>query len=146
MSIRNAMKTLKISIIILFQTFLFTVGNAQTKRTVEDMAKSHQDCLDTGIDMLGCSKHYYFQMDSMLNVVYDKYRATLNNAQKAVLKKEQLNWIKKRDIYFKKQNKEFQHKFKSGEWGTDMAMITYDNNAEFVKDRVIVLLRKLRKD
>ena len=95
--------------------------------------------------MLGCSKRYYYQMDSMLNVVYNKLKASLSQSKKDSLKKEQLNWLKKRDLYFEKQNKEFRYKFQSGEWGSDMAMITYDNQAEYVKDRVIILIKKLQK-
>lgn len=139
------MKTLKNLTIAFFLSVLYVTGQAQTISTINVLAEKHQSCLDSGIDMLGCSKSYYFQMDSMLNVVYNKLRASLSQSEKDSLKKEQLNWLKKRDLYFEKQNKEFREKAQSGEWGSDMAMITYDNQAEYVKDRVIILIKKLHK-
>lgn len=108
------------------------------------LTERHQKCLDSGIDMLNCSKNFYLQMDSILNVVYNKLRRNLNPKEKEVLKKEQLSWLKDRDIFFKKQNIEFEKKFNGGEWGSDMYMITYQNDAEFVKKRVIFLMSQLK--
>lgn len=119
------------------------VGRTQTVEIVENMDTKHQTCLDSGIDMLGCSKSFYLQMDSMLNVVYHQLRATLGEKQKQALKNQQFKWIKKRDIYFKKQDNTFQKKYEKGEWGIDMEMISYDDKANFIKERVIVLIRRL---
>ena len=83
-------------------------------------------------------------MDSMLNAVYIKLKATLGARQKEALKNQQLAWIKKRDIYFKKQDKVFQKNYKKEEWGTDMEMITYDDKANFIKERVTILIRRLK--
>ena len=53
-------------------------------------------------------------------------------------------WLKERDAYFKKQNDTFQQNLKSGEWGTDMYMVVYDENADFVKERAISLLKRIK--
>lgn len=118
------------------------VGRTQTVEIVENMATKHQTCLDSGIDMLGCSKSFYLQMDSMLNVVYHQLRATLGEKQKQALKNQQFKWIKKRDTYFNKQDNTLQKKYEKGEWGRDMEMITYDDKANFIKERVIVLIKR----
>ena len=139
------MNILKISLTILLNTFLLATGLCQNQKTIEHMAKAHQDCLDTGHDMLGCSKHYYFQMDSMLTLVYKKLYSKLDKNGKTALQKDQANWVKKRDLYFEKQEKAFADKLKTGEWGADMEMIPYGNDGEFIKNRVLILIRRLPK-
>lgn len=99
--------------------------------------------MDAGIDMLGCVQHFYIQMDSMLNVVYNNSKAILNLSEKEAFKKEQLAWLKKRDVYFKKKDKIFQDNIKKGNGGQDMRMINIDNKANYVKARVLVLIKKL---
>lgn len=84
-------------------------------------------------------------MDSMLNVVYNAYSGSIEKKEQDPLKMEQRKWIKQRDDFFDTQNKEFQKKMESGEWGPDMYMITYDNYAEFVKARTMDLIKKLKE-
>lgn len=80
----------------------------------------------------------------MLNVVYNKLMSPLNAPAKAALKKEQLDWLAKRDIFFKKQDKIFDDNYKKKNWGLEMQMVTYDDKAGFIKKRVIVLARRLK--
>jgi uncharacterized protein YecT (DUF1311 family) len=117
--------------------------NAQSIQDVDRLTKKNQVCLDSGIDMLGCSKKFFAQMDSVLNVAYKSLRNGLSEQKKAALKQEQLQWLKKRDAFFKKSNQEFQKKYSTGEWGSDMAMVTYGDQADFVKQRVIQLIKRL---
>lgn len=99
--------------------------------------------------MFGCAKKFYFQMDSMLNVIYFKLRSTLDTSKQTGLKKEQKLWLAKRDTYFKKTFSEFKKKNPNNSpygsaWGAqDDAMFMYNDNAEFIKSRVLILLRKL---
>ena len=134
---------IKISILIFFSFCLFQTF-AQTVKSIDDMSKKYQTCLDAGKDMLGCSQHFYAQMDSTLNVAYNNLLTLLNSTEKESLKKEQLMWLKKRDTYFKKKDKIFQDNVKKGNWGQDMKMITYDDKANYVKERVIVLIKKIK--
>jgi len=137
------------SITILLATCLLLLSikeaKAQSLKSLDEITKKHQACLDTGVDMLGCSKMYYLQVDSLLNVAYNQLRFKMSGSDKESLKKEQLAWLKKRDSYFKQQNLMFQRKFEEGEWGSDMAMITYSDQAGFVKERVVVLLKRVNK-
>jgi uncharacterized protein YecT (DUF1311 family) len=136
----NFVKTISFFLII----FLYAKNcNSQTIKTIDSMSIAFQKRLDTGVEMLKCTKEFYFQMDSMLNIVYNKLRTKLNTTEKDILKKEQLTWLKKRDAYFKKENKKFLQKFNSNEWGSDMYMIIYEEEAEFVKGRTIVLLNRI---
>jgi len=116
---------------------------SQSLKDISILADQHQKCLDEGVDMQGCSRNYCLQMDSCLNLVYNNIRKLLTDTEKENLKKEQLNWLKKRDLYYKKEQSEFKKQFDSGEWGSDMFMIVYQNDAEFVRKRVVVLIQKL---
>ena len=78
------------------------------------------------------------------DVAYNNLLTLLNSTEKESLKKEQLMWLKKRDTYFKKKDKIFQDNVKKGNWGQDMKMITYDDKANYVKERVIVLIKKIK--
>ena len=147
----NAMTTQKYIIGVAFISFFSLAGQSQTATTIEAMESKYQSCLDKGKDMLACSKAYYRQMDSMLNVVYNKLRSTLDSSQKAQLKREQLQWLAKRDNYFQKTKIDFKKNHQGvdadGEdfGAQDEAMIMFDKNAAFVQERVLVLIDKLKK-
>lgn len=132
-----------IIIFILFSISFF--AKAQTRQTVEEISDKYQVCLDSGINMLGCSEQFCLQMDSMLHVVYNKLKMKLNSTEKAQLEKEQLVWLKKRDIYFAEQKKEFQSAWKKGEAFPEILLFRNDNCAAYVKTRVLVLLKKLSR-
>ena len=119
--------------------------NAQTLKTVEDLTSRHQSCLDSGIDMMNCSRKYCMEMDSILNVAYKSLRHNLDSENRLKLKAEQTRWLKKRDEFFEEQVKIFQKNFQSEEWGSDMFMIVYDNDAEFIRERVVELIKWLRQ-
>jgi uncharacterized protein YecT (DUF1311 family) len=118
--------------------------HAQNAKTIDEMSDKHQACLDSGINMLGCSSKFYIQMDSMLNVAYNNLKLKLIPPGRTNLKNDQLNWLHKRDVYFRNKDRIYREKFNKGEWGTDMAMINYDDKAEFVKKRVLLLIKRLQ--
>jgi len=128
---------------ILMFIFLNVSANAQLKNTMDRIYQDHLKCLDSGINMLGCSRKYYLEMDSMLNLTYKKLRTTLNETEKSTLKEEQLKWLKERDAYFETQNRIFNDKVNSGEWGNDMYMVTFDNKADFVRKRVLEIIKRV---
>ncbi len=121
---------------------------AQSEKTIDSLTKKYQTCLDEGKNMLDCSKLFYRQMDSMLNVVYFKQYSKLDSANKIQLRNEQRLWLKSRDVFFKKTLNRFKQKypgkspFSSAYGAEDDAMIMHDENAEFVKERILILLKK----
>lgn len=94
--------------------------------------------------MLGCTERFYFQMDSLLNVLYKKLRSKCDSIQKENLKDEQLQWISKRDKQFRENQKQVHKEAKEkGYDGWEIeTMILIDKNAMFVKERVIELLNR----
>lgn len=138
----NIKQPLRVLIFILASTFISQRSSAQTGKTILHLEEAQQACLDSGVYMLGCSRKFYFQMDSLLNVVYINLRSNLDSSKKARLKKEQRSWLVKRDAHFKKTLAEFKRKNpgRSEETAQDDAMFMYESNAEFVKGRVLTLI------
>ena len=124
-------------------------GYTQSVKTIDSLQEHYQNCLDNGKNISGCSIMFYRQMDSMFNIVYNKLRLSLNPAQQTSLAKEQTNWLTKRDRYFKttlgKLKKANQLRVVKGMQpnSKDDMMLMCDANGEFVKSRVVALIKKL---
>ena len=126
-----------------FFVFLTFTGQAQTLEELTTIDNNYKACLGRGTNMLGCSQLYYSQMDSLLNVVYNKLRRPLDQSGKAALKNEQLKWLGKRDAYFKKIDKEHAAENSNGFAGNNSRMITIADKAKFVRERVEELIKNL---
>lgn len=119
-------------------------SNAQTMKTIEQLENKYHNCLDSGINMKNCSVTYYNESDSLLNVVYTKLKAKLNSTEQIKLKNEQLSWLKKRDLYFKKAYLEVKNEIPFP-GSDDFEMIYTDKKSDFVMDRVKKLIVRLNK-
>jgi uncharacterized protein YecT (DUF1311 family) len=122
---------------IIFLLFFPFLSYSQTINDLKRYEKQHQDCLDSGIDMYGCSVRFYSLSDSLLNLIYKKQYIKLDSTQKLTLKTNQRTWLKKRDNEFKKIQKENQNPDLSEVMN---GMIIYDLKANFVLDRVRFLI------
>lgn len=127
--------------LLIFFIFSFNTFYGQTQQLIIKFEKRHQNCLDTQPSMLDCSLKYNKQIDSLLNVVYNKKRKLLSQEGKLKLKQEQLAWIKKRDENTK--NVATKLKKETDIIGSDLQMIILDQEANFVKKRVIYLANDL---
>ncbi|WP_262708012.1 lysozyme inhibitor LprI family protein [Lacibacter luteus] len=98
--------------------------------------------------MLDCSKSFYKVMDSMLNIVYFKIAAKLDSNHKIQLRNEQRSWLTSRNVYFKMTLNKFKQKHPgksplgNSSGAQDDAMIMHDENAQFVKERILALLKR----
>ena len=119
-------------------------SHAQTRKTIDSLTRIRQACLDTGERMPYCTYLFLTQMDSLLVIVYDRTYASLSPAGKHALEKEQREWMTKRAAYFVRQDTLFNRKVRSEEWGPDMRMITYSDKADFLKQRILTLLKRGR--
>jgi uncharacterized protein YecT (DUF1311 family) len=125
----------------LFFILSINMSYGQTLELIKKLEIEHQNCLDKQAWMLGCSIKYNKQMDSLLNVVYNKKRQLLNKEEKLKLKEEQLAWLKKRDANTKKVSTKI--RTETDIIGADLEMIITDEEANFVKKRVIYLIKNL---
>lgn len=126
--------------ILIFFIFFINISFGQALNLIKKFEIEHQNCLDNQTWMLGCSIKYNKQMDSLLNVVYNKKRKLLNSEEKLKLKEEQLFWLKKRDANTKKFSTKM--KTETDIIGSDLQMIINDEEANFVKKRIIYLIEK----
>ena len=129
-------------VVLGFLLLLGFSGFSQTLKTVKELEKTNEKCLDNEANGLQCSTEYYKQMDLLLNKVYNKLRSGLTGDEKSKLKKEQQLWIKKRDQYSETLYSETKEELGTSE-GEDFKMILRHNEAEFVKKRVIELIKRL---
>lgn len=142
------MKTLKAILTITLLCQFSTLCMSQTTKTIDSLETKCQECLDRGEFMLGCSEMFYYQMDSILNIRYKLLRSRSNATQKSNLKTEQLKWLAKRDKQFaiNKQKVHKQAVIDEMDGGQDEMMILTQKNADFIKARVIELLKKTPDD
>lgn len=118
---------------------------AQTLADIDHFDAEYQKCSDKGIALRNCANEFYGQMDSILNVAYNKLRKQLPDKEKADLKLEELNWLKKRDQFIKEQKKEIQKTFESNEWDGEMYLALDHAAAVFVKGRTVELVKRLNR-
>lgn len=126
---------------LFFLLFLISSSSySQENKTIQKLDKELQNCLDnTQNNMLNCTLEYYDKIDDQLNVTYKKIRATLSKPEQEKLKSQQLAWLKKRDLYFKKVKAETAKELDGENESQDYRMICSHKNALFVKDRILEL-------
>jgi len=130
-------------IIVIICLVCFNMSNAQTTKTMDSLSMKYQQVLDTGKDMFGSTRLYDLQIDRMLNVVYNRLLHTCNLNQRQNLKTEEQNWIKKRDAYFRRtMNKMLRTSRRESSIARDEDMMRLNDNSEFVKKRVLFLLKR----
>lgn len=113
---------------------------SQKNKAIQKLDTELQKCLDdTKNNMLNCTLEYYNKIDEQLNVIYKKVRTKLNKTEQEKLKKQQLSWLKKRDLYFKKVAAETSSDLEGDHSSQDYRMICSHENALFVIDRIIEL-------
>ena len=133
---------IKKSILLFFILFSFHC-NSQTLETVSKLKTSYQHCLDSGNGMKNCSVVYYNQSDSLLNVTYKNLKLKLSSKEQSKLKKEQLDWIKKRDLSFEKVYSDTKKGGNFSEGSKDFDMVVYDEQANYVFGRVKELIKRI---
>lgn len=117
--------------------------NSQTLETVYKIKSSYQSCLDKGDDMQGCAIDYYNKSDSLLNVVYKKLKTNISSREQSKLKKEQQEWLKKRNEFFEKVYSDTKKEGNFREGSSDFTMIVFDEKAKFVFGRVKELIKRI---
>lgn len=131
----------KLSLTILLFFVAVTVYS-QSIDEIDTLENKYHSCLDKGEYMLGCSREYYTEIDKILNTTYKNIMSGLDETQKNKLKTEQKAWLKKRDAYFMKVDQENE----DGLSGNDLKMIRTDKQADYVKERVIYLIKKYKTE
>ncbi len=130
----------KTILLLFFLTSIYC--NSQTLEAVYKMKSDYQKCLNKGQNMCNCAFEYYNKSDSILNVSYKNLKAKMSSKEQSKLKKEQLEWLKKRDQFFQKVYSDTKKEGNFIEGTQDFEMIIYDEQAKFVFGRVKELINK----
>jgi uncharacterized protein YecT (DUF1311 family) len=115
----------------------------QYGKTIDSLKQSEKVCLDKGWRMPACAYQYYIAIDSLLNDVYYKLQQSLNADSKIELRSEQRLWLKKREAFFKEQDKQFQDSLHAGAYGPEMRVIPMGAKTNFIEARVLILVKRL---
>lgn len=116
---------------------------AQTPALIEQMEASHKECLRIKPDSIPCSRVFFYQMDSMVNVIYEKAKSEVPAGDKAAFIREQLSWVAKKEAFFKKQDVNFAFNLQEGTWKREMIRVVYEAKADFILKRIKSLLKYL---
>ena len=143
----NLVIMLKYANVITLIFLLLFVNKSYTQsvnmKKVESINVNYQKCLDSGVDMLGCSNKYFFFCDKLLNEVYQIIRQKLSEKEKTNLRNDQLKWLKERDLFFIKAVKIAKEEAEDLP-EEDLQMIYMDKKSEYVKERVVFLIKKYK--
>ncbi|MBV8254696.1 MAG: DUF1311 domain-containing protein [Chitinophaga sp.] len=92
--------------------------------------------------MYNCASMYYRALDSTLSATVQQLNAHLDATAIGKFQSEQVSWEEKKDAYFKKIDERVEKLHKSTMQGLDDDMISTDNKAAFLKERLSELYRE----
>ncbi|RAJ85451.1 uncharacterized protein DUF1311 [Chitinophaga dinghuensis] len=116
---------------------------AQQQATPLDIIEArYQQCLAKSSNMYNCAAVYYRELDSTLSATMQQLYAHLDATRTSKLQSEQFTWEEKKDAYFKKIDERVEKLHKSTMQGLDDDMISTDNKAAFLKERLSELYRE----
>lgn len=127
---------MRVLVTMLFVLLFSCSSKKDYKKELESLDHNHQVCLDNGDQMLTCSQHYYLQLDSMTNLIYADLLNRASNEQKEQLMKDHNEWLKKKEMEFKKFNISNSEDFVF----QDDLMFIYEVKADFLYERAMKLI------
>ena len=127
---------------LLFFILLCTYAQSEV---IAEMESDHKVCLQIKPDSIACSRNYFFQTDSMLDIIFNKVKTEIPSDEQMQLMKEQLSWAGKKNAYFSKQDINFAYNIKEGTWKKEMIRFVYENKGDFILKRIKILLKKLNQ-
>ena len=125
-------------LIFLLPSFYFS-QKIITRSDIDTISSKHQECLSFYDKWYSCAEEFQIKIDSCLDVAFNQLNNKLDQKNKSKLSFDQKNWIKIRD---KKYN-DIDRKNTVG--GRDGRIISMDQKAEVVKERVLELIKQLEK-
>jgi uncharacterized protein YecT (DUF1311 family) len=126
-------------IIVIGLCFISTKGFSQSVKDLDILDSISQTCADTAQNVLACEFLHYKQMDSILNVVYKKVKASNTIQDFDKIKNDQKAWLITRDKEFKKIDLE-----KDCDVSPDICQsLKLSRKTDVVRKRIEVLLIKV---
>ena len=133
----------KMLLVSLF-TGITLYAQSQTRAAVNSLYDQLQRCADATGHTDQCNRRLYDGLDSLLNVAYKNLFSKLSSAKRAALQREERDWIKSRDLNFKRFEKEVNTHDGTSVPGTEIYdTFLYEKKNEFVRKRVLPLISRL---
>ena len=127
-------------LLILF-TLLGSSAMAQSRPALDSLDKRYQQCLAQKGNLYGCAVAYYKSMDSLLHKSYRVLYTKLDSSRQRGLEQEQQGWEEKRSAYFELLDARVDKMGKKTPDGLDDRLISTDNKAAYLRNRVLQLAR-----
>ncbi|NSL89408.1 hypothetical protein [Chitinophaga solisilvae] len=129
------------NLILILLVFLCSNVYSQSRSAALDTLETrYQQCLSRSSNSYGCALTYYKQLDSLLYSTLQHLYSHIDLTRQHKLEADQITWEEKKDVYFKKIDERVEKLHKSTMNGLDDDMISTDNKAAYLKDRVNALL------
>ena len=132
---------MKAFIIFLFSLLGYGAAMAQSRAALDSLDKSYQACTAKKGNLYGCVLTYYKSMDSLLHRSYSEAYTKLDSTRKHGLEVDQKAWEDKRVAYFELLDSRVGKMEKKTLNGLDDRMISTDNKAAYLRNRVLQLSR-----
>jgi uncharacterized protein YecT (DUF1311 family) len=130
---------------ILIWLAIWVSAKAQATGDINNLEQAYKACLLTGKDTSNCGKTFLRQMDSTLSSLYERVRLQLSAKEKADFLNEHKSWLAKRSDFNKKQDENFTFNLQEGTWKPNMIWLVYENKADFIRKRALVLAKRLKE-
>jgi hypothetical protein len=112
---------------------------------INNLEQAYQSCLLSGKDTSNCGKTYLRQIDSTLSSLYEKVKLQLSANEKIDFLNEHKSWLAKKSEFNKKQDENFTFNLKEGTWKPNMIWLVYENKADFIRKRALLLAKRLKE-
>ncbi|WP_143308770.1 lysozyme inhibitor LprI family protein [Chitinophaga vietnamensis] len=106
---------------------------------LDSIENRYHQCLANSQRMYDCAAVYYHDVDSLLRGTLQQLYSSLDPVQLSKLQQDQTSWEERKDAFFRKIDERVEKMHKRTMDGLDDDMISTDNKAAFIKDRVISL-------
>ncbi len=130
---------MKVFILFLFSLLSFGATMAQSRAAIDSLDRKYQACTSRKGNLYGCVLTYYKSMDSLLNTSYHQLYTKLDSTHKRGLEQEQQSWEEKKTAYFELLDARVGKVEKKTLNGLDDRMISTDNKAAYLRNRVLQL-------
>lgn len=132
---------MKVLFLFLFSLLSYGATMAQSHAAIDSLDRKYQACTSHKGNLYGCVVTYYKSMDSLLNTSYRQLYTKLDSTQKRGLEQEQQAWEEKKTAYFDLLDTRVGKVEKKTLNGLDDRMISTDNKAAYLRNRVLQLSR-----
>ena len=134
------MRFMRTLILVTLPLLYLSICSQAQNKVLDSLEKSYQLCLDKGAHKYQCALQYYAQLNLLLDSTYRQICNSMDSSGVRHLRLDQQAWLEKKDGFFKKMDERVEKLSKKTMDGLDDEMISTDNKAAYIKERLLELL------